>query len=314
MLRQVSLAETSPCKTDAQPKVGHGTATAHHGELFQGVVEGAGGRLHRSLVSLPCTIFKSDAVFIASQNSKVVVEPAWKVKSQKAVELALAHNKLENWGGCLRITSNIPVRWGLGSSTSDVTAAIRAAADAFGRNIGQEEIGSLAVKAELASDSVMFDKRVVLFAHREGLVLEDLGDKIPDMEILGFNTDPTGVGIDTLSLTPMRYTWWELEAFRPMLSLLRRAVQSQQPALIGQVASASAEINQRYLPKPSFEKLKVIVKKAGAVGFQVAHSGTTVGLLFDPNNPLTERGIQWAQDQIAEMGISQTWRFHTRDS
>lgn len=311
--KQASL-DLAPCETYPRIRVGYGMATAHHGELFQGVVTGKGGQLHRSLVSLPCKVFKSNAIFIASENSEVIVEPTWKVKSRRAVEVALAYSGLEKWGGRLQISSDIPVGWGLGSSTSDVTAAIRAAVDAFGRSLSQEVIASLAVKAEVASDSVMFGKRVVLFAHREGFVLEELGEAMPDLEILGFNPDPTGGGIDTLSFTPARYSWWEIEAFRPMLSLLRRAVQAQHPSLIGRVAAASAEINQKYLPKPHFDQLKAIARTASAVGFQVAHSGTTVGLLFDPNDGKTQRGIQRAQDLLADIGVTQTWHFHTREA
>jgi uncharacterized protein involved in propanediol utilization len=303
-----------PCETYPQFRVGHGMATAHHGELFQGVVQEPGGQLHRSLVSLPCKVFKSSATFTATENSEVIVDPTWKVKSRRAVDVALAYCGLEKWGGCLRISSNIPVGWGLGSSTSDVTAAIRATVDAFRRSLSQEEIASLAVKAELASDPVMFGKRVVLFAHREGRVLEELGEDTPDLEILGFNPDPTGAGIDTLAFAPARYSWWEIEAFRPMLSLLRRGIQAQHPRLIGRVASASAEINQKYLPKPHFDRLKAIARTAGAAGFQVAHSGTTVGLLFDPNDPKAQRGIQRAQDLLAEIGITQTWHFHTKET
>jgi len=311
MLEQLSLTQHLQPERRGRLGIGYGTATAHHGEIFQGVVEGAGGRLHRSLVSLPCHIFRSQAIFFPAQNCKVTVEPAWKVKSCRAAQLALARHNLDKWGGQLQVSSNIPLRWGLGSSTSDVTATILAVGDAFGRKFNEKEIASLAVKAEIASDSLMFGQRTVLFAHREGLVLEDLGDTIPELEILGFNTDLTGIGIDTMSFRPARYSWWEVEAFKPLLGLLRRAIRTQDPYLIGQVASASASINQKYLPKPRFDCLKAIVERVGAIGLQVAHSGTTVGLLFDPNDARTQGGVQRAQAMIAEMGFSQSCHFYT---
>lgn len=298
-------------RADSSPLVGHGAATAHHGELFQGVITGINGRLHRGLVSLPCEIFLSEATFIPDVTGVVRVQPDWKVKARTAVEFVLHRVMREESGGLLTISSNIPVGWGFGSSTSDVTAAARATADAFGVKLDPKDIALLAVKAETASDSVMFDGCTVLFAHREGVVLEDFRGPIPKLEVLGFNTDPSGAGIDTLSFTPARYSSWEVRTFKQMIGLLRRAVQTQDAALIGQVAAASASINQKYLPTPRFDELKRVVNVVGAAGIQVAHSGTIIGLLFDPKDPKTDSRIQQTQAAIVEMGFGPTWRFRT---
>ncbi|PYT09298.1 MAG: kinase [Acidobacteria bacterium] len=285
---------------DLRAKTGYGTALAHHGEIFQGVAVCKSGRLHRGLVSLPCAIFKTDATFIPDITGVIRVDPAWKVKALRGVQLALDHKKRPRHGGLLQLSSSIPVGWGLGSSTSDVIAAIRAVGDAFDESFTAGEIATLAVKAEAASDSIMFVGSTVLFAHREGIVIEDLGEPVPDLEVLGFNT-----------FSPARYSWWEIEAFRPLIGLLRRAIRTRDALLIGQVASASAEINQRFLPKPHFETLKTVVRSTGAVGFQVAHSGTIAGLLFDSGSSGLEVRIQQARTMLAGIGVNQTWRFHT---
>jgi uncharacterized protein involved in propanediol utilization len=293
---------------------GCGTATAHHGEIFQGVVEISEGRLRRGLVSLPCGIFRSEATFFPDRSGVVQVEPVWKIKTRKAVELALGYCGKRHWGGLLNICSTIPVGWGLGSSTSDVTAAIRAVADSFGVKIESRAIASLAVQAESASDSTMFDENIVLFAQREGVIIEDLKGSLPALEVLGFNADHTARGVDTLSLLPARYSWWEVEAFRPLVGLLRRAIGTQNPYLIGQVASASAHINQRHLPKPHYDLLKQVEREVGALGLQVAHSGTVVGFLFDPYDSQTEGRIQGARRMLSETGFDETWRFQTRET
>jgi uncharacterized protein involved in propanediol utilization len=291
---------------------GCGTATAHHGEIFQGVLEVSEGRLKRGLVSLPCGIFRSEATFFPDKSGIVRVEPVWKIKTRKAVELALSYCGKRHWGGVLKICSTIPVGWGLGSSTSDVTAAIRAVADAFGVRIEARIIASLAVQAESASDSTMFNENLVLFAQREGVIIEDLKGSLPALEVLGFNTDLSARGIDTLSFLPVRYSWWEVEAFRPLVGLLRRAIDTQNPHLIGHVATASAHINQRHMPKPHYDFLKQVVHEVGALGLQVAHSGTVVGFLFDPADSQNESRIQGARRMISEMGFDETWRFKTR--
>ncbi len=296
-------------------KVGLGMSTAHHGELFQGVLKGTDGRLHYSLMSLPCELFQSEAIFFPNITNVIRVEPNWKTKALKAAELTLASNgngRLVNQGGLLKIRSNIPVGWGLGSSTSDVVATIRAVADSFQLKVNPGKSAHLAVAAESASDSIMFNERLVLFAQREGIVLEDFGGPLPELEVLGFNTDPAGKGVETLSYSLPRYSWREIESFRPLIGLLRRAIRTQNPLMLGRVASASAALNQQYLPTPHFARLTAITGTVGAIGLQIAHSGTVAGLLFDPALAGNESRIERAKELIAELGFEQVWYFRTR--
>ncbi|HVG21893.1 MAG TPA: hypothetical protein VNI02_22850 [Blastocatellia bacterium] len=299
---------------EAYPREGCGNANSHHGEILQGMYVDAEGRLHRALISLICDARGSQAKYHPSGDNILNVNPVWKVKARRAAELTLDHLNIRHRGGLLTIKSNIPVGWGLGSSTSDVTAAIRAVADAFGERLPSRCIAQLAVKAEVASDPLMFGDRAVLFAHREGNVIEDFGECLPPLEVVGFNTDPNGNGIDTVTYRPARYDWWDIEAFRAMIGLMRKAVQVQASHLVGRVASASARINQRHLPKPYFDRLERLADDVGAVGIQVAHSGTVAGFLFDPRDANTQQQIECSQALLAEMGFGLTCRFRTKGS
>ena len=294
-----------------QPGVGFGHAPGHHGEVFQGVTEVAPGQLKRCLVSLPCNILKTEAVFTPDDSGIIRVEPLWKVKAKRAAELALSALHGGHFGGKLELQSNIPVGWGLGSSTSDVVATLRAVAHAFQKTFSPQVLGDLAVKAEHASDSIMFEDRAVLFAHRAGVVVEDFIGQLPELDVLGFNTDATGDGVDTLSLVRARYSSWEIEAFRVLQGLLRRAVRTHDPRLLGRVATASAVISQRHLPKPHFERLLKITEAVGAVGLQVAHSGTVAGILFDAADPQREGKLLQARTQVLELGFGLLRRFRT---
>lgn len=297
---------------DIGPRVGRGSAIAHHGEILQGVFQEPGGRLRRGLVSLRCGLFGSEATFEPASNGAVHVGPPWKIKARQAVQLTLASLDAADMGGYLHIRSNIAPGWGLGSSTSDVTAAIRAVARALNVKLSREVIAKLAVKSEIASDPIMYGDRAVLFAHREGMVIEDLGGALPPLRVVGCNTDPTGAGINTLRYAPARYTWWEIEAFRPLLGLLRQAVHTQNARLVGQVASASARLNQQFLPKPRFDRLEQLAETVGALGLQVAHSGTVIGWLFDPADLCVQERIQETQARLAEMGFDPVWEFCTQ--
>jgi uncharacterized protein involved in propanediol utilization len=289
--------------------VGTGVSIGHHGEIFQGVYVNGSGHLQRGLVSLMSDAFRAEAFFYPNTSGVVSTEPAWKVKAACAAELTLDYCNAPLTGGHLIIKNNIPSAWGLGSSTSDVTAAIRAVGSAFGYVLSPSVVADLAVRAEIASDPVMFNDRAVLFAQREGVVLEDFSQHLPPLEILGFNTDPAGY--KTLGAPPARYSWWEIEAFRPLIGLLRKAVITQDPTLVGYVASASARINQHHLPKPHFEQLDVLTTQVGAVGLQVAHSGTVVGLLFDRAEANLDDRIAEAQKHLARIGITITWRLES---
>lgn len=313
MQNQTSALSLAVAKAYVQSRIGYGSSNAHHGEILQGVLAGPQGRLRRGLVSLSCGLLRSDVSFFPNDTGTVSVAPAWKVKACRAAELTLTYINAP-CSGHLHIDSNIPPSWGLGSSTSDVTATIRAVGNGYGLKLPARIIAKLAVQAEIASDASMFGDQVVLFGHRDGELIEDFGNCLPPLEVIGFNTDITGLGVDTLSLTPVRYSWWEIEAFRPLVGMLRLAVETQDAGLIGRVASASARLNQKYLPKPYFDELDKLTAEIGALGIQVAHSGTVVGILFNPTALDLEQQVKLAKKRLSRLGFDSTWRFRTHDA
>src|SRR6476660_1752762 len=105
-----SMSDSTVCfeHQTASFKTGYGEAMAHHGELLQGVFEGADGRLKRVLVSIPCGIFKSEIRFTPDGSNVVEVEPKWKIKSRRAVNLTLTSLGKPDCGGLVQISSNVP--------------------------------------------------------------------------------------------------------------------------------------------------------------------------------------------------------------
>jgi uncharacterized protein involved in propanediol utilization len=201
------------------------------------------------------------------------------------------------------------MKLGMGSSTADVVAAIIAVAKAYRVELSAEVIARIAVLAEKASDSTMFGDSAVLMAHREGSVIEYLSGPLPHLTILGTNTDTSGVGVDTLAFPPAKYGYKEVMEFEVLRAMMRRAIATQSAALVGKVSSASARINQAYLPKPNFDDLERITDDVGALGLQVAHSGTIVGLIFDPNDSVVSERLNLARVRLAQLGLNQTWEF-----
>ncbi|ESX00602.1 kinase [Mesorhizobium sp. LSJC268A00] len=276
---------------------GHGEAIGHHGELLQGIFEDEDARLRRALVSLPYRQLKSKAKFSAKGEHRISVVPRYCEKSKRAAELTLKRFAPGRTGGQLTIESNIPVGRGMGSSTADVVASILAVLGYLDVHPTPDSVMQIAVSAETACDPTLFSQQAVLFAHREGIPIESFRFSLPPIDVISL--DPTGgQTVDTLTLEPARYSPLEIEMFRPLRSLLRQAITASDLGLLGRVATASARINQRFLRKPRLLDIEVIGDRHGAVGIQVAHTGTVVGVMFDPANERTSENINLAMDDL----------------
>jgi uncharacterized protein involved in propanediol utilization len=209
------------------------------------------------------------------------VRPAWKIKAAMAARLTLEEIDAP-CEGLLEVESGLMPGRGLGSSTCDVVAAIRAVCATFDMHPDERWIARLAVRAEGAADPVMFDDQIVLFAQRRGEVIEFFEPWMPSFKVLSCDMDPAGDGIDTLSLPPRAYTSDELEQLEALIDRARRAFTAHDAAAIAQVATSSAQLNQRFLPMRLFEPIRDVSARHGALGVQISHSGTIAGVLFDP--------------------------------
>jgi len=74
------------------------------------------------------------------------------------------------------------------------------------------------------------------------------------------------------------------------------------------VATASAELNEKFLPKLRFADVRRVAMSVDAAGVSVAHSGTVGAILFDPNGECEAR-IEKASKKLAACGIKNSLRF-----
>jgi uncharacterized protein involved in propanediol utilization len=261
-------------------QVGSGQAISHHGELLQGVFEGRDGHLHRGLLTLPLCSQQSQATFWPREEDGIRIRPANRTKAAHAAFLTLQHLGIMKGGGDLTLESPIDLGHGYGSSTADVVAAINAVAASLGVRLRRSNMCRLAINAEEASDAIVYGDQAVLFAHREGFIIEHFGDEFPPLLVIGFRDEGTEP-VDTLSLRRARYDSEEIELFRVLRGLADRSIRQRDPRLLGRVATMSACINQRHLPKPRWQVALELAREHGACGIQVAHSGTLFGILVD---------------------------------
>jgi uncharacterized protein involved in propanediol utilization len=277
-----------------------GVSEHHHGEIFQGAVR-RDGRVVPCLITMPIRRVGSRARYVpaADDSAASVVDglgvvspttlservldvlPAWKSKAARAARLALEFVGVPAGAGRLEIECSVATGVGLGSSTCDVVAAIRAVCAAYGVAVEPDVVARLAVAAEGAVDPIMFDREVVLFAQRQGRVLEAFGSWVPPFVVVSIDTDAGTDGVDTLSLSPPQYTDAELEAFEHLVSRARAAFAQRDAAAIAVVATESATTNQRFISLRGFREIVALAGEFGALGVQIAHSGTVAGILFD---------------------------------
>jgi uncharacterized protein involved in propanediol utilization len=313
---QIASPNGAPCRSGDRHagklsyRKGTARAPVHHGEIIQGAFR-VDGRIRRGLVTIPCELYHSSAVFTPDTSRTVTVRPSWRSKALRVAQFAIREvEKIVGGrlGGRLEVLSDVPLCRGFGSSTSDVLASIWAVADAFDVRLPRETVAELAVMAETASDPLMFDESAVLFAHREGELIEDFGARLPPMLVLGFSR---GNRVDTIAYKPARYSDRELDRFDELRVMTRWAVASQDAVMLGEVATASTWINQDRLPIPYLDSVCVAAREAGALGVHTAHSGSIGGLLFDQNDPELQHRIEIAQKLLGEVGYNDQWRFAT---
>jgi uncharacterized protein involved in propanediol utilization len=290
-------------------RVGRGLSIAQYGELFQGQIEDDSNQARRCLISLPCTAMHSQVMFDPDRSGCLRVSPDHKHKARKAVEVTLAYLNVENIGGLISIECTIPEAKGCGSSTADCIAAAIATADAVGYRLREEELGKLVVAAEVASDNFMFHD-AVLFAHREGVVLENYARSLPKIQVLGFDTAINN-HVNTLEHPPAEYSWRQRQSFNALIGAVRRAIRTNDIDLLGRVATVSACINQEFLPKPMFHEIQQIARHAGALGIAVAHSGTVLSILLDPDDPFLDVKVEQIRENLETLDISAVLLFHT---
>lgn len=245
------------------------------GELVQGTLGGTS--FH---ISCPIDVYSTVTVELTAEAVRWTFPPDTP-KAAAAVEAALRHFEVDGQGGRLSVRSSLPRAKGMASSTADVAGAINAVALALGREISPAEVAQLALEIEPTDGSVFPD--IVLFDHRGGELYENLGPcpRI-DLIVLDF-----GGEIDTVSFNSHDRTDL-LRSIEPRISeaveLVREGLRAGDPSLIGRGATISALANQIVLFKPQLEVVLRLAQSLGAVGVDVGHSGTVIGVLVDPRH------------------------------
>lgn len=179
----------------------------------------------------------------------------------------------------LEIKSEIPVGKGMASSTSDIGATLGAGLSLLGKSMSGEEISKLACQIE-ATDSIYL-KNCAIFDPLSGSVKEELG-YIDGMKVLVLEPQER---LSTMLLRS-REDYYKIKMEnRPLheeaFEMIRDGFSKNDMKLLANACTISGRLNQRIHQKEGFEEILKASEKYGALGLNVAHSGTVIGVLME---------------------------------
>jgi L-threonine kinase len=240
------------------------------------------------LITCPINCYSEVTVELNIEHSDIQ-QSANHSKAHLAVCRTLQHFNQPQQKYRISVVSALPVGKGMASSSADVSAAILATATCLGHSIPPRDIAKIALSIE-PTDAVFFPG-VMLFDHRSGRVCQYLGQP-PELDILVFDF---GGQIDTLFFNARA----DLKAknrqkekiVREAISLVKEGIRQKDIVKIGKAATLSALANQTILPKPRLEEVLHVVERVGAIGINVAHSGTVIGIMLDPQASLPRTSL-----------------------
>ena len=245
------------------------------GELAQGTIDGK-----NFLITCPIDVYskvtvRTDVYTPVHLGSKVLT----------AIDETIRYLQIKDSPFHVSVQSDLPLGKGMASSSADISATCQGIALSMGMLLSPDEIADIALLIE-PTDGIFYPG-IVLFDHVHGCLRKYLGAAIP-MYIAIFDV---GGEIDTLHFNK-RHDLKKLNRanerqVHEAVNLISKGLVTKDISLIGQGATISALANQNILFKPHLDEIIAIGHSWGAVGVNIAHSGTVVGVLFPINKRLS---------------------------
>jgi len=238
------------------------------GELAQGTIDG-----NNFLITCPINVYTEVTV---QTDQYTPFNTGHKVRA--AIDKTREYLQIKGGHFHVRVKSDLPLGKGMASSSADISAACQSIALSVGKSLTPDEIADIALLIE-PTDGIFYPG-IVLFDHIHGYLRRHLGGALP-MHIVIFDV---GGEINTLHFNK-RIDLKELnqaneEQVHQAMNLIIEGLANEDLSLIGKGATISALANQKILFKPHLEDIIHIGLSWGAVGVNIAHSGTVVGILF----------------------------------
>jgi len=238
------------------------------GELLQGTRQGV-----PLLVTCPIDCYSRATIYQGDVQNSLSPKAAW----MATLASEFYGVSLENL--VIELSTELPIGKGMSSSSADIAAVAAGIAQWGGKKLNPEEILALCQKIE-PTDGTFFEG-ILCLDHIEGSYYLALPTP-PKIKIQIFDC---GDGIDTMEFN-RRTDLQELN--RKKEPVVEQAFEYLQKALgegnarkLAEAATSSALAHQKILPKPHLEQISNKFAEWGALGLNVAHSGTVIGILWE---------------------------------
>ena len=193
-------------------------------------------------------------------------------KAELALKTTVSYMGFDNFPLGLALESQLPTGKGMAASTADIVAVIQAVSAAIDEELEPEEIAEIAAGIE-PTDGIFYPG-IVRMNYMTGELLQSYGNA-PKIIIAIFDTGGT---INTIEFHS-EYHGHE-NSPQELLDAIEELDRDFSAQQIGKVATLSALANQRLVHKPQLEEIIEYAQSLGALGVNVAHSGTMMGVLF----------------------------------
>ena len=238
------------------------------GELVQGMIDS-----RPFLVTCPINMFSTAAADKVTVKKHILDNKAGMALKFACQQLETDENSID-----IKLSSQLIKSKGMSSSSADIAAVCKATALLCSTDMTDAAIAEIAAQIE-PTDGV-FCKGIVKFNHITGEILQYLGDP-PPMKIAVFDC---GGSVDTVVFNQrgeLPYLNKQKECqIKEALELVEYGIRYNDITAIGRGATISALANQPILYKEDLEIILNAARQHNAVGINIAHSGTVIGVLF----------------------------------
>lgn len=222
--------------------------------------------------------------------------PATQVKMYQLCRLLLTHFGQPQVKLKLSRQSEIPLGKGMASSTADLVATCRAVARLFGRSLSAAEITRFCVQVEASDASAYLAQGLTVIDARTGQVYWQTKWRPQFASLVLEPATQLSTALVHRQLTVLQLKQQATE-FAQVYQAFMTAVQTQSLTLLGAAATQSACLRQQLLPKPYFTAIQQFMQTQPFLGLNVAHSGTVIGLMFDPQRLAANDLLQQIRQQ-----------------
>lgn len=269
-----------------------GTSYGTFGELLQGLLPDN----NHFLVTFPIASYSKSIIIPDKSLDQLEVYPNHKKKSLKLAQAILDYYNIK-FSGKIIIKSELEEGKGLASSSADLVATAKAMEQVLNINIENEILLNMLRKIE-PTDGVMFPG-YVSFYHKKVELLEYLGH-LPTLTVIAIDE---GGEVNTIEYNQLNhhFTVEEKIEYQAMLVQISEAIKTTDLKTIGKIATRSAILHQKRNKKYYLNEIINISNSVGAIGVNVAHSGTCLGIILENNDKDFNRKFEEVIYQLSKI-------------